>query len=86
MPRKRQRRDGADLYDAVLDVMPTDPGGILAFRLPRPLQRRLSGLAARNGEGRLTDAEQRELGRLIALETTVRTMKAKALNAGGPGR
>ncbi len=71
----------ADLYDAVLEAMPIDPDGILAFRLPRKLQQRLSRLASRNNGGRLTEAEQLELQKFLALEATMRALKAKALVA-----
>jgi hypothetical protein len=67
-----------DLYDEALGAMPIDLDGILAFRLPRPLQRRLAKLAERNGAGMLTDDERLELQKFIALETTVRALKAKA--------
>jgi hypothetical protein len=41
----------------------------------------LSKLAARNSKGRLTAKEQLELQKFIALETTMRALKAKALVA-----
>jgi hypothetical protein len=71
----------SEMYDSVLEAMPIDPDGILAFRLPRQLQQRLSKLAARNNAGRLSSDEQLELQKFIALETTVRALKSKALVA-----
>jgi hypothetical protein len=70
-----------ELYDGVLEAMPIDPDGIIAFKLPQRLQQRLSKLAARNSKGRLTAEEQLELQKFIALETTMRALKAKALVA-----
>ena len=71
----------SELYDSVLDAMPIDPEGILAFRLPSQLQKRLSKLTARNSSGKLTADEQLELQKFIALEATMRALKAKALAA-----
>ena len=70
-----------ELYDDVLEAMPIDPDGILAFRLPPKLQQRVSRLAARNNAGKLTADEQLELQKFLALEATVRALKAKALMA-----
>lgn len=71
----------SEMYDDVLEAMPIDPDGILAFRLPRKMQHRLSKLAARNNAGRLTADEQTELQKFLALEATMRALKAKALMA-----
>ena len=70
-----------DSYDEVLEALPLDPAGILAFRLPRKLQQRVSRLAARNSAGKLTGDEHLELQKCLALEATVRALKAKALLA-----
>src|SRR5437762_154862 len=70
-----------EIYDDVLESMPIDPEGILAFKLPRKLQQRLSKLAARNNSGKLTPDEHFELQKFLALEATVRALKAKALLA-----
>ncbi len=70
-----------DMYDEVLEAMPIDPQGILAFRLPRELQRRVSSLTARNNAGKLTAGEESELQKFLALEATMRALKAKALLA-----
>jgi len=70
-----------ELYDAALEKMPIDPDGILAFKLPRRLQQRVSKLAARNNSGKLSDEEQLELQKFLALEATMRALKAKALLA-----
>jgi len=70
-----------ELYDGVLEAMPIDPDGIIAFKLPQRLQQRLSKLLARNTKGRLSAEEQLQLQKFIALETTVRALKAKALVA-----
>ena len=69
------------MYDDVLEAMPIDPDGILAFRLPPKLQQRASRLAIRNNAGTLTAEEQLELQKFLALEATVRALKAKALVA-----
>jgi hypothetical protein len=69
----------SEIYDTVLEAMPIDPEGILAFRLPRKLQQRVSKLAARNNAGTLTADEQLELQKILALEATMRALKAKAL-------
>jgi hypothetical protein len=71
----------SELYDQVLEAMPIDPDGILAFRLPRKLQQRVSSLAARNNAGKLTEEENLDLQRFLALEATMRALKAKALMA-----
>jgi hypothetical protein len=68
-----------ELYDNVLEAMPIDPDGILAFRLPSRLQKRLSKLTAQNSSGKLTVDEQLELQKFVALEATMRALKAKAL-------
>jgi len=75
-----------DTYDDVLDALPIDPDGILAFRLPRKLQKRVSKLASRNNAGKLDDDEQLELQKFLALEATVRALKAKALLAASKKR
>jgi hypothetical protein len=74
-------RSPSDLYDQVLEAMPIDPDGILAFKLPRKLQQRLSSLAAKNDSGTITATEQLELQKFLALETTMRALKSKALVA-----
>jgi hypothetical protein len=71
----------SEIYDTVLEAMPIDPDGILAFRLPRKFQQRVSRLAARNNAGKLTADEQQELQKILALEATLRALKAKALMA-----
>ena len=71
----------SEIYDDVLESMPIDPDGILSFRLPRKMQDRVSKLAARNSAGKLTADEQFELQKFLALEATVRALKAKALMA-----
>jgi hypothetical protein len=70
-----------DIYDSVLEAMPIDPQGILAFKLPGRFQRQLSKLARKNSIARLTDEEQLQMQTFIALETTLRALKAKALVA-----
>ena len=70
-----------EVYDEVLEAMPIDPDGILAFKLPRKLQHRVSKLAARNNAGKLNADEQLELQKCLALEATMRALKAKALMA-----
>lgn len=70
-----------ELYDQVLEKLPIDPDGILAFKAPRKLQQRVSKLLARNNAGKLSRDEDLELHRLLVLETTVRVLKAKALIA-----
>jgi hypothetical protein len=71
----------SELYDEVLEAMPIDPDGILAFKLPRKLQQRVSKLLVRNNAGKLTDDEKLDLQKFLALEATVRALKAKALMA-----
>jgi hypothetical protein len=68
-----------DMYDTVLDAMPVDPDGILAFKLPRKFRQRLSKLAARNSAGKLSGDEHLELQQFLALESTMRALKSKAL-------
>jgi hypothetical protein len=69
------------MYDDVLADLPIDPDGILRFRLPRQLQQRVTRLASRNNAGKLTPDEHLELQKFLALEATVRALKAKALSA-----
>ena len=71
----------SEMYDEVLEAMPIDPDGILAFKLPRKLQQRVSKLAARNNAGTLTDDEKLDLQKFLVLEATMRALKAKALMA-----
>jgi hypothetical protein len=68
-----------EMYDQVLEALPIDPEGILAFRLPAVLQRQLSSLTARNSAGGLTADEEAQLQKFLALEATVRALKSKAL-------
>jgi hypothetical protein len=70
-----------EIYDEVLEAMPIDPDGILAFRMPRKIQQRVSKLVSGNREGKLNDAEYLELQKFLALEATMRGLKAKALLA-----
>ena len=80
-------RPQADIYDDVLEAMPIDPDGILAFKLPRKVQQRISKLVAKNGSGTISAAEHLELQKFLALETTMRALKSKALVAkSGTGR
>jgi len=71
----------SEMYDDVLEAMPIDPDGILAFRPPSRLQKQLSRLAARNKSGKLTADEQLELHKFVALEATMRALKGNALVA-----
>lgn len=70
-----------EIYDEVLEAMPIDPDGILAFKLPRKLQQRVSKLVVRNNAGKLTVDEHLELQKFLALEATMRALKSKALLA-----
>jgi hypothetical protein len=74
-------RTKPDIYDEVLEALPIDSDGILAFKLPRKLQCRLSTLAARNRLGTITATEQLQLQKFLALEATTRALKSKALVA-----
>lgn len=67
------------VYDQVLDQLPIDPEGILAFKLPKRFQNRVSKLIERNSAGKLSDDERFELERFMALESAMRVLKAKAL-------
>jgi hypothetical protein len=74
-------RSLSELYDEALEAMPIDPDGILTFRLPSRLQKKLSSLTHRHRSGKLTGDEQLEMQQFIALEATMRALKSKALAA-----
>ena len=69
-----------EIYDEVLEAMPIDPDGILAFKLPRKLQQRFQTRCPQQ-RGKLTVDDHLELQKFLALEATMRALKSKALLA-----
>ena len=69
----------ANFVDQLIEKLPIDPDGIIAFKLPPPMQRRATHLAERNNAGQLSFDETLELQKFMAVESIMRTLKAKAL-------
>ena len=67
-------------YDELIENLPIDPDEIIAFKLPAKLQQRVAKLFQRNGAGKLSYDEELELQRFLAMEATMRALKAKALS------
>lgn len=69
----------ANFVDQLIEKLPIDPVGIIAFKLPVAVQRRATKLAERNNAGKLSFDESLELQKFMAVESIMRTLKAKAL-------
>jgi hypothetical protein len=69
----------ANFVDRILEKLPLDPGGIIAFKVSPSMQRRATKLAERNNAGGLSFDESLELQKFMAVESVMRVLKAKAL-------
>jgi len=67
------------VFDAMTDFLATEPSPqeIIDYFLPEDLQTRADDLAARNGEGQLTQAEQEELQEFANADEMFSLLKAK---------
>lgn len=67
------------IFDVVTDFLETEPSPqeVVDFFLPEDLQTRLDELLDKNGEGRLTHAEQEELTEFLNVDEMFSLLKTK---------